>query len=154
MQGYLPMPWLVEETRSKGVHEYQLWQPSSQGLIHDGQNKRHSPGKAANWVGLLDSELLLHTGTGYKRDVVEPREQDTVSHDFSELVSATPIWPIGLQPVQGALATSAGPTERIFEVLALKDQEIEAIRKRHKDDKNAVIKEKASGEVEIAKLRA
>ena len=29
----------------------------------------------------------------------------------------------------------------------VKDQEIEAIRKRHKDDKNAVIKEKASGEV-------
>ena len=36
----------------------------------------------------------------------------------------------------------------------VKDQEIEAIRKRHKDDKNAVIKEKASGEVQIAKLRA
>lgn len=36
----------------------------------------------------------------------------------------------------------------------LKDQEIEVIKRRHKEDKNAVIKEKTGAEIEVAKLRA
>jgi hypothetical protein len=35
-----------------------------------------------------------------------------------------------------------------------KDQEIETLKRRHKEDKTAVIKEKAQVEVELAKMRA
>lgn len=36
----------------------------------------------------------------------------------------------------------------------LKDQEIDSIRRRHKEDKMSVIKEKSSIEIELAKTRA
>ena len=39
------------------------------------------------------------------------------------------------------------------EVMA-KDQEIESLRRRHKEDKNGVIKDKAAVEVELAKAKA
>ena len=44
-------------------------------------------------------------------------------------------------------------TEVSREVL-LKDQEIESLRRRHKEDKNGVVKDKAAVEVELAKTRA